>query len=600
MPKLAAYLERAAFTHIREYYFENSFGLLKDVRCFVYGVNSGPAGGPIQLPKLITDYYYPPYDPARVELKKSGIALPYTINFDGRESLTVHLQAATGGRPPKDVTINFPAFLVSKNLGHFPGQIHFTGTETATLNVMLPSGTSKTLNLKFPAKNIDIKAEADVGGALNDLTSYLDGVFAAAETAAGISPRLFTTPSVRRIRQQGAELGFVAAWVDHRDTSGARLVITSTSASAGVDPMGFQSLAVGHIVINGSKASTDLLASYVQWAQVLGEEAAGIDFTQRYMADAAAEMSGGRLVTKLAISDQDGGPGAAVTLTDSSNMGDLFDVATAVPNSDTTLDTANAPRDLTALLNDAFTAAVTRQAPPGSSYEALRDGINSYFGQFDSILIGQIGVAAHDPADPSTVQPSETWTSSPPKNSGLRSVDGWRTAEFALYKKIQAQKPWNFTFFNSPADYAVMCHELGHALGYRDLYKQKDYRSDLAYLGDWSIMDNHEALSHHSAYHKWESGWIPPERIISVPPTDPGQVTDTEALLVPVEHWNDALPGQAHAQFGADLPVVQIIELDLGGDGAVIDRIEARQQGGKFSHSLPQSPAIIITNALQP
>ena len=46
------------------------------------------------------------------------------------------------------------------------------------------------------------------------------------------------------------------------------------------------------------------------------------------------------------------------------------------------------------------------------------------------------------------------------------------------------------------------------------------------------------------------------------------------------------------------MPVLQLIKLDLGGDEAEFGLIEARQKGAHFSQSLPASPAIIVTNAL--
>jgi hypothetical protein len=45
---------------------------------------------------------------------------------------------------------------------------------------------------------------------------------------------------------------------------------------------------------------------------------------------------------------------------------------------------------------------------------------------------------------------------------------------------------------------------------------------------------------------------------------------------------------------------VQLVRLDLGGDGAVYDLIEARQTGSNFSQTLPTSPGILITNAIEP
>ena len=605
--KFGGYMERTAFSHIRDYYFENSFGLLKDIRYQIYGLDTGPKGGPLQLPKLVTDYFYPAYDPARIELTKSGLTFPVTLVFDGRESMVVTAKAANGGRAAKTVTFKFPALLVAKSQQFFPAQIKYAGTETATIAVLPPSPTAPpskkpkptTLSLKFPAKDIEMKTEADIPAALVDLANYLDGVFAAAETAAGFPTRLFTKPVVRRVKQPGMDFGFITAYFNHTTTAGVKLDITSVTASAGSDPLGFQNPSTGHSVMDG--ANSTILQSYLQWVQVLAEEDAGIDFSERYLADVTVAYKGNSFITGISISNQDGGPGAAVNLVSSTGLGDLFDTSASIPNSDTNLDNALAMRDFHQIIDDAFTDAVNRQLPPNPNFDNLLDGINNYFNQFDSIVIGQIGVANTDPGNPQNAQASEAWTASKPKHDFLRSVDGWSTGQFAPYKKIQAQKPWNFTFFDSPPDFPTMCHELGHALGYRDLYSAKDFRQDLAYMGDWSIMDSQGNLAHHCAYHKWESGWIPPDRVLAIPPTEPNKPTDTEVLLVPVEYWNDALVKKAQTQFAKpNMPVVQIVELELGGDNAIVDRVEARQKGVQFSQKLALSPGILITNALQP
>ena len=55
----------------------------------------------------------------------------------------------------------------------------------------------------------------------------------------------------------------------------------------------------------------------------------------------------------------------------------------------------------------------------------------------------------------------------------------------------------------------MICHEIGHALEYGDLYYQDGYRDDLAYMGRWAMMDYHPDFSHHCGYHQLQSGWIP-------------------------------------------------------------------------------------------
>jgi hypothetical protein len=92
-------------------------------------------------------------------------------------------------------------------------------------------------------------------------------------------------------------------------------------------------------------------------------------------------------------------------------------------------------------------------------------------------------------------------------------------------------------------------------------------------------------------------------RVKVIPPNETDKPIDTEVLLVPVELWDDIYVSDARAAFSADtdIQVVQIVRLDLGGDGAVYDLIEARQKGAHFSQNLPpEAPGILITNAIEP
>jgi len=51
---------------------------------------------------------------------------------------------------------------------------------------------------------------------------------------------------------------------------------------------------------------------------------------------------------------------------------------------------------------------------------------------------------------------------------------------------------------------------------------------------------------------------------------------------------------------GSGLPVAQLMRMDLGGDGGMFDLIEARQEGIRFSQTLPNQPALLVTNAIEP
>jgi hypothetical protein len=213
-------------------------------------------------------------------------------------------------------------------------------------------------------------------------------------------------------------------------------------------------------------------------------------------------------------------------------------------------------------------------------------------------------------ADPESVQPWEAWNVTPlNKPFTFRGAEWMGTFASTDDKSIQLQAVWTLDFFIQPPDpnagkpdIALMCHEIGHGIGFRDLYSATGYREDLAYLGDWAIMCNHWNKPHHCGYHKQEAGWITSDRVITIPPADPMAPSTTEALLIPIELWDNNYPADARAAFGADpsMPVVQLVQLDLGGDEAVYDLIEARQKGVQFSQQLPTTPGIIMTNALEP
>lgn len=120
--------------------------------------------------------------------------LDATVVFDGRETMTLNVQPQTGGRPASTLNVKLTAILCAGTHNQYPAQNRFDGTETVTISVTRPTGASATLNLRFPAKTVDIVGDADVASKLNELQTYLDGVFAAAEAAAGVPPRLFRKP----------------------------------------------------------------------------------------------------------------------------------------------------------------------------------------------------------------------------------------------------------------------------------------------------------------------------------------------------------------------------------------------------------------------
>lgn len=609
LPKLAAYLRRVAFDHVRPYYIENSFGRLEDLAFETFGVHTGPAGGPLQLPKTIHDYYYPPYVGAHVDLVKSVAGFPETIVFDGRERVTLDVRPMTGGRPPSKLTLKFCAALLSKAHGNFPVQVRYDGTEKGTITLKRPDGTATTLNLAFGPKLVDIANAGEVAAKLQELENYLDGVVHAAETAAGMSSRLFAKPVMRRI-EQDVGFGLLVTTLSHAASTGPKLEVSSLATPSANDPLGLTGAFAGRFSVGASGSSR--LTTYLDYVSVIAQEEQGFNFSQRRLDETpvvVADAPGKKLVCSFFIALEDGGPGATLHAIDAIETGALFDSAIGVPNTDVTYDLRDTPRDAQEIFNAAFTAAAERMAPPGQ-HAANKDAINAFFHRYQSVIVGHIGEAKVDAAVSVSVQPAEAWNAGPSsRRAGMRAVDGPATAVYLPFKDIQLQATWGFVFFGTETAtsfkddpmFAVYCHELGHALGFGDLYKNSGYRDDLVYLEHWAMMHKHPGRPHHAGYHKWQAGWITDDRVFTVEPAPAGQVLEREVLLVPVEYWQpgNALVAKARAAFGEPaLPVVQLVQLTLGGDADVFDLVEARQSGPSFGQHMPLSPAVLVTNCV--
>ena len=335
LPKLSRYLKRAGFDRVREYYDENSFGQLTDITFDVFGVDAGPPGGPLRLPRPIKDYYYPAYVGAHVDLVRTTLPPSGRIVFDGRERLTLTVKPQNGGRDTRTFTLSFGAAFFLQPHDNFPVQVRFTGTETATMSVALPNGTAKTLTLNFPAKTVDIANEGELGAKLPELETYLDGVLAAAEAAAGIPTRLFARPRMRRMKQSNPGLGLLVTTLAHTATSGPRLGVTGVGWSGATNPLGLRSDFLGSIPV--SAGATTPLQDYLDVVATIAQEDGGLDYTQRRLDETPVlTVDAGKLTTAFFIRPEDGGPGATLTASGAVELADLFQTATAVPNTEVT------------------------------------------------------------------------------------------------------------------------------------------------------------------------------------------------------------------------------------------------------------------------
>lgn len=607
LPKLAAYFQRAAFNHVLLYYRENSFGHLEWIDFHVHGVHAG-TGGPFRLPKPISEYYNPLYIGAHVDLVKNGLTFPATLVFDGRERFSLQVKPQDGGRKGTTLNVKLAALLGAKGHGTFPVQIRFDGTETGMISVKRPNGANASLNLKFPVKTLDIVNDGDVSAKLADLESYLDGVIALAESTAGISGRLFTKPVMRRI-DQGSGFGFLVTTLSHTVSTGPKLEVISTSFSATKDPFGLDNAFTGRMTVSGG-TGVKTLKSYLDFVTTLAQEEVGSGHNQRHLAaDPVIDVNAttGKLTTSLFISPEDGGPGATMNITNIVEMGALFDTTASVPNTNVTAGRSATPKDGEAgfdgLISDVFTAAVDRLAPPGMHVQ-FRDKIDKFFKPYQAVIVGLIDPAKTHPTDDEFVRPDEMWSAgSSSRYEEMRAMEAPRTAVFRPHPKdIMFFSNWNFVFLTVKPNYLIFCHELGHAIGFADMYaREAGYRNDLIYLETWAMMHDHNGRAHHCGYNKWQAGWIPDQRIQFIERPKEDQVLVREVLLVPVEHWrqDNSLVSNARSAFNrADLPVVQLVHLDFGGDADLFGLIEARTKGYLFSDHLPEDPAVLVTNCI--
>ncbi|MFI9504024.1 hypothetical protein [Nocardia sp. NPDC052566] len=598
-----AFVNRVTLAQVKDYYDENSFGILKDLNISVFGVDVGPKAGPLTLPRAhVADYFFPAYQPAQLVLTKSSVTSASEVVFDGRESLKIRPAPLTGGPAAGELTFPFFALALTRDVDFFPVQVKFLGTEKLSVNVTLADGTNKVLALAFTAKTLDMPDTASIPGKLGELETYLDAVMQAAETAAGIATRLFAKPKARRIPQIGTDFGRLLITFAAATTTGTKLRVTASTATVpGGDPLGLSDTIIGTMPVS----NTARINRYLENAGLLAQEAANFGYNDRRIEPPTTtfDATAGTLKTVVSIASRYGGPGAEVTFVSSSGLSTLFDAHNSTPNSASTANNAEAIRDWGDILTDAFSAAIKRLRDNSKPTNALEG--------FGAVIVMPLEPTMTNPADPNAPRASEIWTVTPlSRPFGFRGADAMATIIDRVDPKVQLQTNWALDFMaNGAPDVPLICHEMGHALGFGDLYHQTGYRDELAYLGGWAMMDSHWDLPHHCGYHKMQAGWIPDGsgtetdygRVYPLGLPDAAVTRTWELLLVPVELWRDSLVASARTAFGVggDIPVVQLAYIDFGGDGATFGLIEARQPGAAFSQSLPiHNGGVLITNAI--
>lgn len=142
-----------------------------------------------------------------------------------------------------------------------------------------------------------------------------------------------------------------------------------------------------------------------------------------------------------------------------------------------------------------------------------------------------------------------------------------------------------FMIGTGESSWKTWAHELGHNLGFEDLYS-KSWHDDalnhpMDYVEDWGLMDSSSRDPHVCSWHKLEKqGWIPAGAIEDIDPPN-GQVDTHTFTLVPLEY-----PYSDYQATGTgNRPARQVLRLLLSDEHWIL--VENRQPGDDFSQSLP-------------
>ena len=126
-------------------------------------------------------------------------------------------------------------------------------------------------------------------------------------------------------------------------------------------------------------------------------------------------------------------------------------------------------------------------------------------------------------------------------------------------------------------------HEIGHVLGFWDLYAQSyhdaHFDRGFDYVREWELMDAHWAGAHVAAWHKLKRGWVTSVAEISAPAQG---ATDTHrCTLAPIEYPLSDYSGAGSATH----PLRHLARIHLSQHHWLL--VENRQPGPAYSQELP-------------
>ncbi len=252
--------------------------------------------------------------------------------------------------------------------------------------------------------------------------------------------------------------------------------ILSINPTLGLTNLGFDDFVAGSFVID---VDLPQLQDYLQRLLLQTQADEGLGYSTLMFGQVTAwvdisqpvDVGQGRLVTRILLADERGGPGASISRPSTAMNSPLIFWWQKLPGSESTQNNANAPRDMGKILTDAFSAAMARVRslpnPPPNPATLLMD--------FDIVIVGFVLGAAAAPI-------AEQWSADDPVGLGaLREAQSSYTAIDSADPNIQLKSRWILAFLDDTPAVSTLCHELGHAYGFDDTYHETDHRDDLGY-----------------------------------------------------------------------------------------------------------------------
>lgn len=222
-----------------------------------------------------------------------------------------------------------------------------------------------------------------------------------------------------------------------------------------------------------------------------------------------------------------------------------------------------------------------RAAEAGIGIEAANEAqlealVENEIGNFDSFLVLFVDEHLVSPIVPKR---AGAW------RSGYYNLSIPGAGDYTFQDQLQA----GYMIGTGDRDWQTWVHELGHNLGFWDIYSQPYHDSQFDrlfdYTNEWEMMNSHWAGSHPGAWHKnYFENWISSGTVIDIEAPEAGATDTHQFTLVPLEY-----PFDDYAGLGTpDFPLMHVGRIKLSENHWVI--LENRQPGPAYSRNLPGLP----------